>query len=129
MDEEHVFVLRTTSNKEPVRRKISEQYEVVVYLGDNSNDFDRSYYFDDVWRRKDQLASDVEKFGSRFILFPNPTDGHWLRAIFRVSEPEPTTENRALIKQVVTETKTSRPDQWNWATSPQSELAWTDTPG
>ena len=110
VDEEHVFVLRTTSNKEPIRQKISEQYEVVVYLGDNLNDFDRSYYFDDVWRRKDQLTNDIEKFGSRFIMFPNPTDGHWLRAIFGVSEPEPTAENKALIKQVVTETNTARPD-------------------
>ena len=102
VDEEHVFVLRTTSNKEPVRKKISEQYRVVAYLGDNLNDFDRSYYFDDVWRRKDQLTSDVEKFGTRFILFPNPTDGHWLRAIFGVSEPEPTPENKALIRQAIT---------------------------
>ena len=108
VDEEHVFVLRTTSNKEPVRRKISEQYKVVVYLGDNLNDFDRSYYFDDVSRRKDQLTSDVENFGNRFILFPNPTDGHWLRAIFGVSEPEPTAENKALIRQVVA--KTTTPD-------------------
>ncbi len=110
VDEEHVFVLRTTSNKEPVRKKISEQYRVVAYLGDNLNDFDRSYYFDDVWRRKDQLTSDVEKFGTRFILFPNPTDGHWLRAIFGVSEPEPTPENKALIRQAITKPNATTPN-------------------
>ena len=110
VDEEHVFVLRTTSNKEPVRKKISEQYKVVVYLGDNLNDFDRSYYSDDVWSRKAQLTSDIEQFGSRFVLFPNPTDGHWLKAIFGVSEPEPTPENKALIRQVITRPDATTPD-------------------
>ena len=110
VDEEHVFVLRTTSNKEPVRKKISEQYKVVAYLGDNLNDFDRSYYFDDVWKRKDQLTTDVEKFGNRFIIFPNPTDGHWLRAIFGVSEPEPTPENKALMRQVIIKPNAKTPD-------------------
>ena len=110
VDEEHVFVLRTTSNKEPVRKKISEQYKVVAYLGDNLNDFDRSYYVEDVWKRKDQLTNDVEKFGSRFILFPNPTDGHWLKAIFGVSEPEPTPENKALIRQIITKPRAKTPE-------------------
>ena len=41
VDEELVFVLRTTSNKEPVRKKIREQYRVVAYLGDNLNDFNQ----------------------------------------------------------------------------------------
>ncbi len=110
VDEEHVFVLRTSSNKEPVRKKITEQYKVVVYLGDNLNDFNRSYYSDDVWSRKDQLTSDIEKFGSHFVLFPNPTDGHWLKAIFGVSEPEPTPENKALIRQVITKPNATTPD-------------------
>lgn len=38
-------------------------------------------------------------FGKKFILMPNPTDGHWVRAIFGESEPAPTKKNRETWKK------------------------------
>jgi hypothetical protein len=31
-------------------------------------------------------------------VLPNPTDGHWVRAIFGESEPAPTDKNRSKLK-------------------------------
>ncbi len=105
-DEQHVTVLRDTSNKEKPQQKIAEQYDIVVYLGDNLNDFRRIYYVKgDVDERIKLMEQDKDKFGSKFILFPNPTDGHWVSAIFGDSEPPANDENRATWKKAATKNK------------------------
>lgn len=97
-DEKHLTVYRDSSNKEPRQSEIARDYQVVVMLGDNLNDFKRKYYVADVKQRSSLMTEDREQFGRRFILFPNPTDGHWLKAIFGDSEPPATAENRARFK-------------------------------
>jgi len=98
-DAEHLTVLRETSDKEPRQRQLAQSRDVVVYLGDNLNDFSRAYYVTDPASRRARLAVDREAFGRKFILFPNPTDGHWVRAIFGDSEPPPTPENLSKLHQ------------------------------
>lgn len=100
-DEQHLTVLTETSDKEPRQRQLAQSYDVVVYLGDNLNDFSRSYYVTDYESRRKRLSLDQGEFGRRFILFPNPTDGHWVRAIFGDSEPPPTPENLAKLHQLI----------------------------
>ena len=46
-----------------------------------------------------KMKEDKSSYGVKYILFPNPTDGHWLAAIFGQSEPEATEENRAILKR------------------------------
>lgn len=99
VDNAHLRVLRETSNKEQVQQRIREDYEVVVLLGDNLNDFARRYYSTDVEQRLSLMEEDRERYGRDYILFPNPTDGHWIRAIFGDSEPPPSDANRATLKQ------------------------------
>ena len=45
------------------------------------------------------MEKDKDLFGKKFILMPNPTDGHWVRAIFGESEPAPTKKNRQTWKK------------------------------
>lgn len=97
-DEKHLTVYRDSSNKEPRQTQIAKDYEVVLMLGDNLNDFKRKYYVADVKQRLSLMTEDKEQFGRKFVLFPNPTDGHWLKAIFGDSEPPATPENRAKFK-------------------------------
>jgi len=93
-DAEHVTIQRDSSDKEEAQSAVAEQYEVVAYLGDNLNDFSRAYYVDGVEERRSLVGEDAEAFGRRFVLFPNPTDGHWVRAIFGESEPADSPEYR-----------------------------------
>jgi len=97
-DEQHLTVYRDSSNKEPKQLEIAKNYEVVVMLGDNLNDFKRKYYVADVKQRMSLMNEDKQEFGRKFIIFPNPTDGHWLKAIFGDSEPPATAENHARFK-------------------------------
>ncbi|SEB50903.1 5'-nucleotidase, lipoprotein e(P4) family [Pseudomonas saponiphila] len=103
-DEQHLTVYRDSSNKEPRQTEIAKDFDVVVMLGDNLNDFKRKYYVADVKQRSSLMTEDKEQFGRKFILFPNPTDGHWLKAIFGDSEPPATPENRAKFKTAASST-------------------------
>jgi predicted secreted acid phosphatase len=63
----------TDSDKEPRQRQLAQSRDV-VFLGDNLNDFRRRYY---VTGGKPALeVEDGQRGCRRFILFPNPTDGH-----------------------------------------------------
>lgn len=94
-DDAHAVFQRESSNKEPAQLAVTETHEVIAYLGDNLNDFRRRYYVKSVAERKALAAEDAEQFGRQFILFPNNTDGHWIRAIFGTSEPADSAEYRA----------------------------------
>lgn len=99
VDQEHLTVLRDSSNKEPRQDELMNEYNVVTFLGDNLNDFRRKYYIrSDVDGRIAAMAQDKDKFGSEFVIFPNPTDGQWLAAIFGESEPAATEANREILK-------------------------------
>ena len=99
---DRLFVFRETSDKSPARRKIEETHDVALMLGDNLNDYRRDYYVKDVDERRALMERDRDDWGTKFILVPNPTDGHWVRAIFGTSEPEPTDENRRILKDAAT---------------------------
>lgn len=101
-DEEHLTVYRDTSDKSPTIEDLSSRFEVIVILGDNLNDYKRDYYVADVDERYALMERDRRDYGDRFILLPNPTDGHWVRAIFGDSEPPSTPENRRLLKEAAT---------------------------
>ena len=95
---EHLRVLRETSNKEAVQAQIRSDYRVIASLGDNLNDFARRYYVTDFAEREALMHADAARFGADYIVFPNPTDGHWIRAIFGESEPAPTEANRRALR-------------------------------
>ncbi len=98
-DDAHVIMLRDSSNKEPAQQAIAAKYEIVAYLGDNLNDFARKYYVTTVGERRRLANEDAADYGRNRILFPNNTDGHWMRAIFGDSEPPDTPEYRARMLQ------------------------------
>ena len=98
-DKDHLTVLVDTSNKEKEQKKIAQTHNIAVYLGDSLNDFQRVYYVKDVDQRNALMEKDKDLFGKKFILMPNPTDGHWVRAIFGESEPAPTKKNRETWKK------------------------------
>jgi 5'-nucleotidase (lipoprotein e(P4) family) len=101
-DKEHLTVQIDTSNKEAPQKAVAEKYNVVCYLGDNLNDFKRAYYVKDVDERMALMEADKDLFGDKFILFPNPTDGHWIRAIFGESEPPANNANRKKFEEAAT---------------------------
>jgi 5'-nucleotidase (lipoprotein e(P4) family) len=107
-DADHLTVLRETSNKQTRQDEIAKTHDIAVLLGDNLNDFRRKYYANNVDERFSLMDEDRAQFGARYILFPNPTDGHWMRAIFGESEPRPSDENRRRFKEAATTVRSGR---------------------
>jgi 5'-nucleotidase (lipoprotein e(P4) family) len=98
-DADHLTVFRDTSDKSSARERVAESFDIALLLGDNLNDFHRRYYVADVDERIRLMEEDRDRFGRDYIVFPNPTDGHWVRAIFGESEPPPTEENRRTLRE------------------------------
>ena len=92
IDKEHFLLKTTTSDKEERRNKIRENYEILLFIGDNLGDFEN--IFDN---RKDDLAfkkvdSLKNEFGSKYIILPNPMYGTWEKAIYGGTYAIPTKE-------------------------------------
>ena len=101
-DSEHLVVFRESSDKTSARERIGESHELILLLGDNLNDFKRDYYVADVEERRALMERDRAEIGDKFIILPNATDGHWVRAIFGESEPAATDENRLKLLAAAT---------------------------
>jgi len=82
VDEKHLMLKTETSNKQPRRDMVLEEYEVIFYLGDNCGDFAVDYYHASLEERNAAAVADKDKFGIDFIVLPNPTYGDWDGAIF-----------------------------------------------
>lgn len=78
---EHFLLKSTTSNKFDRRNIILEDYNIILFVGDNlgdfNNDFDNrtdNYAFESVDANKDM-------FGTKYIILPNPMYGTWEKGV------------------------------------------------
>jgi 5'-nucleotidase (lipoprotein e(P4) family) len=70
------------SSKETRRRKVLENYQIVMLFGDNLADFAAAFDGTQSSRRRAEVTDSLQDaFGSRFIVFPNVMYGDWLNAI------------------------------------------------
>ena len=101
VDEKHLMLKTDTSNKQPRRDMVLEEYEVIFYLGDNCNDFSADYYHASLEERNAAAEADKDKFGIEFIVLPNPTYGDWDGAIFEFNWGATTEEKDAYRKNAL----------------------------
>lgn len=85
-DNKHLVLNSDGSSKEVRRKAISENYDILLFIGDNLADFD--VVFDK--RGSDQgsvaVTENAEKFGKDFIILPNPMYGPWVNAAIKNAE-------------------------------------------
>lgn len=78
VSEQTLFLKKDKSNKTPRFEEIEKQgYEIVLYLGDNLNDFGDATYKKSNAERRDFVTANKDKFGKKFIVLPNPNYGDW----------------------------------------------------
>ncbi|ENG6106591.1 5'-nucleotidase, lipoprotein e(P4) family [Serratia liquefaciens] len=78
MSEKTVLLSGDTSNKQTRFDAIKNAgYDIVVYAGDNLNDFGAATYHKDNAQRRAFVADNQSKFGTEFIVLPNPLYGDW----------------------------------------------------
>jgi 5'-nucleotidase (lipoprotein e(P4) family) len=92
IDSNHLVLKTDESSKETRRIEIAEKYDILMLIGDNMADFDA--VFDK--RGEDLSFGAVEenknKFGSEFIVLPNPMYGPWINAALKDKQGENTRE-------------------------------------
>lgn len=78
VSEERLFLKKDKSNKTPRFEEIEKQgYEIVLYIGDNLNDFGDATYRKSNAERRAFVAENSKLFGTKFIVLPNPNYGDW----------------------------------------------------
>lgn len=83
LDSTHFFLKTTTSGKEERRQTIYAQgYNVLLYLGDNLNDFEAGFEKLGNEERSSLTAEKKDLFGDRYIVFPNIMYGEWEGALY-----------------------------------------------
>lgn len=82
VDEEHVL-LRTGSSDKTKRRTMAEDdHHIILYMGDNLNDFLNDFAGLTVKERFAMTDKYKDEFGKKFIVMPNPMYGEWEGAIY-----------------------------------------------
>lgn len=84
MSEKTVLLSTDTSNKQARFDAIKQAgYDIVVYAGDNLNDFSAATYHQDNAQRRAFVSENQNKFGTEFIVLPNPLYGDWESGLAR----------------------------------------------
>lgn len=94
-DNRHLILKSDTSNKDERRAKVLEEYEVIIYMGDQLTDFPGYNHMSEV-ERSAQAIVDTPYFGGHFILLPNPNYGEWESALFNFRRLSPEEQTQVI---------------------------------
>ncbi len=81
-DSSHILLRSKASDKEPRRKSVEENYEIVLLFGDNLGDFTNLFDGKSTSDRHALVDQMRSEFGKRFIVLPNPMYGSWDAAMF-----------------------------------------------
>lgn len=78
VDNESLLLKTNKSNKSIRFQQVQDRgYDIVLFIGDNLNDFGDTTYHKDNAQRRAFVDQNKQLFGTRFIVLPNPTYGDW----------------------------------------------------
>ncbi len=80
-DAKHMIFKDTSSNKMGRFEQVMKDYDVVVFMGDNTGDLPINSYHKSQQERNALVDQHKDEFGKRFIVFPNPSYGDWEPAL------------------------------------------------
>lgn len=80
-DKDHILLKTNTSNKVERRSGIASKHEILMLLGDNLADFDGVWEEGKQEERIQAVLDQKERWGKRYIIFPNPVYGGWKDAL------------------------------------------------
>lgn len=81
-DEKRVLLKTTTSDKEPRRQIVANDYKIVVLMGDNLNDFSSVFRHKSLEERNALVDQMKDDWGTKFVVLPNPIYGDWEGAVY-----------------------------------------------
>lgn len=93
VSEDNIFFRTDESSKVARRAMVSENYNIILLVGDNLADFAEDFEDRSANYGKDVVANNKDKFGTEYIILPNPMYGKWER-VLPSDEDKSATENR-----------------------------------
>jgi 5'-nucleotidase (lipoprotein e(P4) family) len=98
-DEAHMLFMSNTSSKEIRRQMIMANYNVVMLLGDNLNDFTQYFEKKPITERLSEVDKVKDDWGDKFIVLPNSTYGEWENAIYEYKHQLTPTQKETMRRQ------------------------------
>jgi 5'-nucleotidase (lipoprotein e(P4) family) len=81
-DTAHALFVSNTSSKEIRRQTVMKDFNVIMLLGDNLNDFMQVFEGKSPEQRFAETDKEKAEWGKKFIVLPNATYGEWESAIY-----------------------------------------------
>tara|TARA_Y100000817_G_scaffold71715_1_gene54853 strand:- start:50 stop:826 length:777 start_codon:yes stop_codon:yes gene_type:complete len=75
--ESNVLLRGDTRSKSERRKSVSDNYEIIMLIGDNLSDFNDEFEIKLYNERSDQTDKLKNEFGTKLIVLPNPNYGDW----------------------------------------------------
>ncbi|QJD97468.1 5'-nucleotidase, lipoprotein e(P4) family [Mucilaginibacter robiniae] len=98
-DNEHLLLKTGSSSKESRRQQVLKNYTIALLCGDNLPDFDAAYDSHPAeLNRQAATVNLLSKFGSRYIILPNPSYGDFEGALFHYNYKLSPMQKDSIIK-------------------------------
>lgn len=97
----NIFLREFESSKKDRRDIIGSNYSIELLLGDNLGDFDDVFDTKSLEEREMNVVKNANKFGSKFIIFPNPMYGTWDDLLYKDTESSRSSQTKSLIRKEV----------------------------
>ncbi|MET3113417.1 5'-nucleotidase (lipoprotein e(P4) family) [Pedobacter sp. CG_S7] len=81
-DAAHLLLNSSTADKEPRRKSIMENYNILLLCGDNLSDLSNVFYRENK-NTKVEVDRAQQLFGTKYIVFPNPMYGDWEKQFYQ----------------------------------------------
>ena len=81
-DTMHMFFQTDSASKETRRQLVMKDFNVVMLMGDNLNDFTKAFENKNIVDRFAEADKAIADFGKKFIVLPNAIYGDWENAIY-----------------------------------------------
>ena len=82
VDPSHMFFQDGTNDKESRRQFVEKDHRVVLFCGDNLNDLEQLFWIKSASDRASAVDQEKDKFGTQFLVLPNPVYGDWEGSIY-----------------------------------------------
>ncbi len=93
-----------TSSKKGRREIVAKDYEIILLIGDNLNDFSEIFEDRSMNNGKEAVELNRELFGQKFIILPNPVYGAWEKPLYNYNDSISELDKIQLLKsKLITE--------------------------
>ena len=101
-DRDHLLFMTDVSSKEKRRQQVMKNYDVVMLIGDNLNDFTTLFEKRSIADRKTEVDRVQPDWGNKFIILPNAMYGEWENALYNYNRNLTNEQKNALLmKQLI----------------------------